>query len=147
MHLLLVVGLAVGTDAGNGGGNSPEVEARLPIPSEWALEWMEKDGEKDYLEGRLKLDRKGRGELFFGGILIEIRECLFGSAARQSSIDLLLRNVMAFRGGPDSRALGTYRLDRDRLFLCIGDGRRGRPIRFATHPGVAHVSFVFRRKK
>jgi hypothetical protein len=145
MHLLLVVGLAVGTDAGNGGVNCPEVEVRLPIPSEWALEWVEEDGKKDYVEGRLKLDRKGRGELLCGGLLFEIREYHLG---RQSSIDLLLRDLTAFGGAnTESREFGTYRLDGDRLFLCLGDERRGRPIRFATQPGDDRMLLVFKRKK
>jgi hypothetical protein len=150
MHLLLVVGLAVGTDAGNGGANCPEVEVRLPVPSEWVLEWWESAGQEYHQEGWLKLDRKGRGELFFGSdIHFEILGLRLRPAAPQPGIDLRLR-LLKVRGRPDLtdlRVPGIYRLDRNRLFLCITDGSKTRPTGFTTQPNDGLITLVFRQKK
>jgi uncharacterized protein (TIGR03067 family) len=150
MPLLLVVGLAVGTGAGQGGLNCPQVEIRLPAPSEWVLEWWESAGETYRQGGWLKLDWKGHGELFFGSdIHLGIMEYRLGSADRRPSIDLRLRHLMVMRR-PDLTGLrvpGIYRLDGDRLFLCITDGSKTRPTGFTTQPNDGRITLVFRRKK
>jgi hypothetical protein len=140
MHLLLVVGLAVGTDAEHGGASFPEVVARLTAPSEWALEWLEADGKRFYLEGGLKLDRNGRGELLYGDWRFEITGRCLDPVARRSSIDLRLKGLASVP------AVGIYSVNGGRLFLCI-TGERKRPTGFATKPGDNHMTLVFRRKK
>src|SRR5262249_7989323 len=42
---------------------------------------------------------------------------------------------------------GIYRLDRDRLGICLDDARRGRPTEFKSPPGPAHTLLVMRRDK
>jgi hypothetical protein len=148
MPLLLAVGLAVGTDVGNGGANSTEVEARLTAPSEWTLEWV---GKHPCQEGWLKLDRKGGGGLFLTKDLnFEIVGYRLGSGTRPQTIDLQLRFVALLRtpGRPVFRVLGIYRVDGDRLFLCFcWDRDKGRPASFVTQPGDFRALLVFRRKK
>jgi hypothetical protein len=159
MHLLLVMGL-VGTNGTQGEVKGLKAEARLVAPSEWVVEWAEIDGERvegvgeerfDAGKTGLKLDREGHGVLdFMPGLYFDL-DYRLDPAARQPRIDLCLRAVTLRRGMEltGTRALGIYRIDcidRDRLMLCIGDGKK-RPTEFATKPKDGCMLLVFKRKK
>jgi uncharacterized protein (TIGR03067 family) len=147
VHLLLVVGLAICTGPRSGGASRAELATDLTAPSEWVLEWMEEDGRKLRPGGRLKLDRRGHGEHLFKGLHYQIVDYRLDPTTQPASIDLRLRNVKAKRADATGfRVLGIYRVDGDRLFLCLAQADE-RPTEFATKPLDGRFLFVLRRKK